>query len=543
MSQNVLLRIVAIAVVGVAFVAGTSWGYTPDSPEVKTMIQRGLGYLERNTDGRVGGKCLVAMAFLKTGSPETHGRVVEAVAECQKLVSDVSVKGIGYNTYNETIACIFLCELDPDKYRNEIQTILTALLKRQRPEGGWTYGDAGPGARGDTSQTQYAVLAMWACHSAQFQVPADAADRALNWLMRTQDKSGGFAYQPLDSGAPGPSDQTGLTQSMTAAGLGSVYVCSHLLGFASAYEKNKQEGGGLPPALQLVSEKKKPKTVGFTPLNSANVNRGGLNTCWARGNEWIDKNIQTDVEHFRFYYLYGLERCQSFREIVEGKIEAEPAWYNHGVELMRKLQSADGGWPGSSETGGACDTAFCVLFLTRSTKKLIKHATNEEGTLIGGYGLPTNLTNAQIKDGKVVTPQAIKDVDDLLDLLGDAGDKDFDPNALPGNLSLDQDLTKRTSQMEKLRSLVNDEDYRKRRASVAVLAKTRDLNNVPALIYALTDPDKEVLLMADSGLRFISRKFAGFGSLANANEQQLQRVQKKWKDWYRSIKPDAEFIE
>ncbi len=39
------------------------------------------------------------------------------------------------------------------------------------------------------------------------------------------------------------------------------------------------------------------------------------------------------------------------------------------------------------------------------------------------------------------------------------------------------------------------------------LGRSRDLDSVPLLLYALTDPDKTIVLEADAALRFISRKF------------------------------------
>ena len=42
-------------------------------------------------------------------------------------------------------------------------------------------------------------------------------------------------------------------------------------------------------------------------------------------------------------------------------------------------------------------------------------------------------------------------------------------------------------------------------AAVRALGKTRDLDNVRVLIYALTDPDREVVRAANEGLLRISR--------------------------------------
>lgn len=518
-----------------------SWAYTPDSPEVKRMLAKALPYLESSNEARTGGKCLVAMALLKTGSPASHKQVQEAVVASRELAAKVRTNGIGNNTYNETIACIFLAELDPVQYRSELQILLTAIIQRQRPSGSWTYAR---GLNDDTSQTQYAALALWACHSAGLNVPAGTAERALAWLVRTQDPSGGFVYTPRDPGGKGLQKQGDVTQSMSAAGLGTVYVLSHLLGLGAKYDSKPEDGNGLPPAVQLVNAKKEKKPGTFTPLRSASVNRAMVQGTWKRGNDWIEKHYREDHDHHRFYYLYGLERCQSFRELVEGQEPEEAEWYNHGVDVLLRLQQDNGSWQGGAETGSIVDTAFAVLFLIRSTQKSIKKATVDEGTQRGGYGLPDDIANARISDeGKVVTPQMVKDVDDLLALIEDEANTDFDANSLPGELSLDEDLTKRTDQLQKLRNLVTDPDYKKRRIAMMGLAGARDLENVPALIYGLSDPDREVRVQARDGLRFISRKFYGFGMPPEPNKQQLQEAVKKWKDWYLSVRPDAEFLD
>jgi hypothetical protein len=182
------------------------------------------------------------------------------------------------------------------------------------------------------------------------------------------------------------------------------------------------------------------------------------------------------------------------------------------------------------------------LFLVRSTEKSIKEAVLNEGVLIGGYGLPKNIANVTMQDGKVVPPQMVREMDEWLEMLEGAEDKDFDPNALSG-MTLDDDLNERTSQLVRLRKLVSNEDWRARRVAVKTLAAARELDNVPILIYALTDEDSEVPIYARDGLRLISRKLTGFGMPERATEDQKQAAAEKWKKWYLSIRPDGELLD
>jgi len=110
-------------------------------------------------------------------------------------------------------------------------------------------------------------------------------------------------------------------------------------------------------------------------------------------------------------------------------------------------------------------------------------------------------------------------------------------------LSLDDDIEKRTNQLVRLRDLVSNEDASIRQLTVKTLASVRELDNVPALIYAVTDPDQIVARSARDGLRLISRKFQGVGMPDNPTRDQQQAAAEEWKKWYLSIQPDGELIE
>jgi hypothetical protein len=108
---------------------------------------------------------------------------------------------------------------------------------------------------------------------------------------------------------------------------------------------------------------------------------------------------------------------------------------------------------------------------------------------------------------------------------------------------LDEDLTKRTSQLERLRALVTDEDFHARFAAVKTLARSDELDNVPALIHALTDGDRRIVHEANNGLRFISRKLLAHPLPPEPTIEQKWGAQAKWKAWLLSIRPDAEFLD
>ncbi len=75
--------------------------------------------------------------------------------------------------------------------------------------------------------------------------------------------------------------------------------------------------------------------------------------------------------------------------------------------------------------------------------------------------------------------------------------------------------------------------------AVRALARLRNLDYAPSLIFALTDPDKRVVREARDALRSVSRNFEGFGPPDNFDDSQRDEAVQRWKDWYRAVRPDA----
>ena len=78
-------------------------------------------------------------------------------------------------------------------------------------------------------------------------------------------------------------------------------------------------------------------------------------------------------------------------------------------------------------------------------------------------------------------------------------------------------------------------------AAVRSLARTRNLDHVPTLIFALEDPDAEVFREAVAGLRFVSRRFTTQHVPTNPTDAQRQDAIREWRQWYLSVRPGAKF--
>ncbi|MEX2092241.1 MAG: hypothetical protein WD971_06170, partial [Pirellulales bacterium] len=231
---------------GFAAAAGTLLASAPvfatrsDSPEVRELVEAGLAVLEQPIDEqqdayavRLGGKCIVGLAFVKAGKP-THSRVDEAIAAVRAaMTSDGKI-----DVYSNGIVIVFLCELDPKRYQREIQWYLDLLHKRQKEHGGWGYdGNSIEGynlTTGDTSQTQYGSLGYWSAYRHGFQISPESLERLTQWLLRTQDPAGCWGYQGVLSESSQRVEQNQINCSMLAAGLGSTLICADLLDAAPA---------------------------------------------------------------------------------------------------------------------------------------------------------------------------------------------------------------------------------------------------------------------------------------------------------------------
>ena len=91
----------------------------------------------------------------------------------------------------------------------------------------------------------------------------------------------------------------------------------------------------------------------------------------------------------------------------------------------------------------------------------------------------------------------------------------------------------------RLQQIVRSGAPQTRLARVRALAKARNLDFAPTLIFALTDPDHAVVREARDALRFLSRNFEGFGPPDNFDDNQRDQAIVRWKAWYAAMRPDA----
>ena len=101
----------------------------------------------------------------------------------------------------------------------------------------------------------------------------------------------------------------------------------------------------------------------------------------------------------------------------------------------------------------------------------------------------------------------------------------------------------RTEQIATLRNLVTHENAVARKIAVKSIGKFREFDNVPFLIYALSDPEPEISKLAYEGLRFVSRKFNAQKLSTKPNKQEIDAIVKFWSKWYLEVVPDGRLLE
>lgn len=508
------------------------------------MIEKSLAIMSDDgfyaTESRLGGVCLVAMAFSKAGHPESHPRVASAIRACQQACSRTSRVPGDDAVYSIAIAAIFLADLNPRAYRNEINTLMAWLADAQKPHGGWGYYEQQP--TGDTSMTQYVILALWTAQKAGIPVDATMVNKVTRWLIRTQDPNGWWGYQGKDPKNYERVSQpaSGKRMSMHVAGLGAAYICADMLGITGdVVRSSARELHVLPEAFQPVDQEAPRRRIAV----SSDLT-GLLGRATADGNYWFDANYRPKASlGYPMYYLYTLERYMTFREHANGTVGQHVEWYNDGVRSLLADQTSTGEWMGRS--GNVASTALATLFLLRSTQKSVDRATYGPGLLAGGRGLPKDMANARVRRGKVVGDPVARKATDVLAVLEDPSDPNFELLVdNPGAVMLSSNARRQAGETERFRRVLRTSNQPlARRVAVKALGQHRDLENVPVLIYALTDGDQQVAVGARDALRCISRKLDGVGMTSNPTKQDKIAATRQWKDWYRSIRPDAEFIE
>ena len=529
--------------------------YTPDHPEVREMAWQAMEAL-----GSAGGdhevQTLQALAIVECYKryegrvPMEHPKVTGA---CESIAAAVDSDGEimhNHEMYYPCLALILLLEVDDVKYKPQIIKMLQMVKERQLSSGAYTYLRKDVP---DTSQTQYAALALYVARQHRFNFDSEIAKNILQSYVDYQAGNGSWDYTPR-KGTP----VAAFSLSIHSASSGSVYLLSDLLqlsGRAKSMRNRKKGDDGLPPSVQIYVP---PKAGNDTSWQSegpvVQFSGAALNECKRKANAFYEQNFRFPEGRWNYYYMYAFERYAFFREQADGNVGrgTMATWYDQGVEYL-KTQRQDNGLFAQGNTPRMTPpivTPLAIMFLVRSSQVLSQPP--RDSVLAGGEGFDEDV-ELKLERGVMQSNKAEQSLTDLLNALKDE------------NLSNDQ-LRTLTASMRRavkefktsgaksrgetksfLVNMIGTKNYFRRLVAVRMLAGEQDMDNVPALLYALGDPDIRIAREAHDGLRLISRKvdtvnFVDRGD-KDQNLAQMISLKKKWTDWYLKIRPDADLFD
>jgi len=248
---------------------------------------------------RMGQTALLTYALIKSGLTPEDSTVARALARLEVARHS--------GTYDQACLALALAAAGRPEDQQRLQRVLDTLVEIRGKRGTWAY----PGGLEDLSNTQFALLGLHAGVKAGGTIPADLWRSVARAVGRYRAKDRGFSYQM--GGNQG-------SQSMTAAGIGSLAICRlHL-----------QQGAPKDPA------------PGDRLIND--------------GLHWLDRHFGPQNH---LYTWYGIERVGALtgRERIGGE-----DWYGVGAGAILGLQREDG-----SFAGDLPGTAYSLLFLNRAT--------------------------------------------------------------------------------------------------------------------------------------------------------------------------------
>jgi len=319
--------------------------------DVDAAIERALAFLAKQQkkdgsfvsgamDQNTGISSLCVMAFLAKGYTPASGpyqdvinRGIDFILDQQKpnglLVGETKSHG---PMYSHSISALMLAEVsgmvDPDRQQRIDEALSKALkitlaaqkVQRQNPrqQGGWRYQHTSQDS--DMSLTGWALMSLRSARANGADIPKQAVDDAIKFVMNCRTGDGGFAYQP--GSAPG------------LARTGTALLCLELCG-------RHQDAAAL-----------------------------------AAG-DWVLRHLPTRFEERGrgegdgFFY-YGLYYCSQGMFQLGGKYWE--TWATAMYDMMLKCQEKDGRWPeggGNEGRAGPCySTAMGVLAMSVACRQL-----------------------------------------------------------------------------------------------------------------------------------------------------------------------------
>lgn len=570
-------RLIAGTLCVLVGVVASSVAHAADKAAVQQGIAKGAAFLRAKlADLHGADRTLAYLALFKAGEPANSPTMAAAVQHIKESFKNNTYQISAEHVYQAAIEVTLLSDLDSsqgtDTYKVEIQQIADYIISQQMQNGAWTYpppkGEGAP--NGDMSITHYACLGLWAAERAGAEIDPQVWLRAINQVARVQNKDAGYSYWPGTNIGEGDG-QSMLNMTINSVGTMLIAVINmdpkrmpkfeggNVVQVAQAGKPKAEPAQPKKPegALEVVnlddeaSQEKKASGPVRVPDGAFNAMGGAFRWIIPRF-DTINKNSGSKA-----YYYYSLERMASLANIQ--KI-GDRDWFNECADYLLSEQKADGSWAMSTQFGATNDTSFCVLFLTRSTAKVIKRPVEEPpvggGLLSGGRGLPDDLKEVDA-NGNVKKKKEKTSLDDLLASLADPSKVDLEATQteLVQQIQLG-DKKELIGKKDMLLSLAQNPNPDIRRTAIWAIGRTGDLSLARFAILGLDDADRGVMTESHLALCWTARKPRAFQLAldplaelpADASDDQKSAAVETWRrqalrlwgEWYLRNRPYAD---
>ena len=492
----------------------------------RPAVDRGVNYLKGHVNqlkdaGEAG---ISALAMIKAGVAHNDQALLDTIARFAVTFKDggyqPETKG-GPDTYEASVVCLALVNLEPIDYKPQIDLVAQYLMGKQMPNGAWDYSNR---SQGDESMTQYALLALWEAENAGIVVRPEVWDHAARYFLSVESSSGSWTYH---RDAP----NQGETVSMSAAGVGSLLICQEQLA-------RHRKGQDLANPLMI------PITIDGQPAESrykVQTSVAEINNGIAKGMAWLASHFEAKADPSQgqspYYALYGIERLAALDD--KGKRMEATRWYERGVEFALSSQKGSGAW--DAQHAELPNTCWAVLFATKATvisREKIKIRKLAGAPQRPGTRMPSDLSNVEIVGGEIVVKPMGGAIENMLKILEDPSNMKFE-SALAGlEVKYQAEGPKVLRPLkDRFRKLLTDKDPYNRMVAAWGLGRTADLDVAPILIKTLLDSNPAVVSEARIGLQVLSRKLDGFGPVADAPPEERLAAARRWQTWFNSVKP------
>lgn len=551
-------RFMILGMLGFSFFILTPHAAQPASQDdsakeaIQISINAGVDYLKRvhtnigtwpylgqsgpAMDQVIGCTALCGLALMECGVPVNDNHITAAA----KIVRPAASNPRFNFNYSVCLCLLFLDRLHRNEEKkpaadvNAILRLAQLIVNGQSTDGGWTYNLA-PGSASDNSNTQFAVVALWVARKYK---PGGAIDRALNQadkkFRRSQNINGGWGYDATGSNA-----QDTPRGTMTCAGLLGIALNAGAKRRSSEAAFRGPDGSGSTDTVYNALETD-PQVI--------------------KGKAYLETVFQQylgpqSIHGHASYFFWSLERVATLYRWKKLDDAKTIDWYELGSQyLVRRQNKQTGEWNIDTTCGPEVDTAFVLLFLSKSNLLgSLQEAvfTNPgDGSITGTLPQPrekkpatpqnheqharelatkaltalpaerANLLNELrdaplSKDGAVYTAALI----DLINKIDSKTGKELARDALAERL---QRLPTKS-----LLPLLNDDNRELRLAATKAARDTKhnkELESVTHLIGLLEDKDSEVATAALDSLKAISQQ--DFGKSIN-----------RWNRWLETTKP------